>query len=85
MPCMINMVKNLTFYFNFLVKLLRTLVSPYFQLHKMLCLSFIRPYCKFDPPPCNILCENHLCGKSGVLLLKSEGLLKKNFNADNVF
>ena len=27
---------------NFLVKLLRTLVSPYFQLHKMLCLSFIR-------------------------------------------
>ena len=31
---MINMLKKLTFYFNFLVKLLRTLVSPYFQLHR---------------------------------------------------
>ena len=34
LPCMINMLKKLTFYFNFLVKLLRTLVSPYFQLHR---------------------------------------------------
>ena len=57
--------KNLTFYFNFLVKLLRTLVSPYFQLYKMLCLSFVRLYCKSDPP-CHILCENHLFGMSGV-------------------
>ena len=48
---MINMLKKLTFYFSFLVKLLRTLVSPYFQLHKMLCLSFIRPYYTSDPPP----------------------------------
>ena len=63
--------KNLTFYFNFLVKLLRTLVSPYFQLHKMFCLSFIRPYCKSDSP-CDILCENHLFGMSGVLFLKSQ-------------
>ena len=60
--------KNLTFYFNFLVKLLRTLVSPYFQLHKVLCLSFIRPYCKSEK---KILCENHLFGMSGVLFLKS--------------
>ena len=63
--------KKLTFYFNFLVKLLRALVSPSFQLHKMLCLSFMRPYCKSDPP-CNILFENHLFGMSGVLFLKSQ-------------
>ena len=56
---------------NILVKLLRTLVSPYFQLHKMLCLSFMRPYYKSDPP-CNILSENHLFGMSGVLFLKSQ-------------
>ena len=57
--------KNSTFYFNFLLKLLGTLVSPYFQLHKMLCLSFMGPYCKSDPP-CNILCEDHLFGMSGI-------------------
>ena len=63
--------EKLTFYFNFLLKLLRTLASSYFQLHKMLCLSFIRPYCTSDPP-CNIMCENHSFGMSGVLFLKSQ-------------
>ena len=63
--------KKITFYFNILVKLLRTLVSPYFQMHKVLCLSFMRSYCKYDPP-CNSLCENHLFGMSGVLFLKSQ-------------
>ena len=62
--------EKIMFYFNLLVKLLRTLVSPYFQLNKILCLSYIRTYCKSDPP-CNILCENHLFGISGALLLKS--------------
>ena len=63
--------ENEKFYFNFLVKLLSTLFSPYFQLHKMLCSSFIRPYCKSDPP-WNLLCENCLFGMSGVLFLKSQ-------------
>ena len=29
------------------------------------------PYCTSDPP-CNILCENHSFGMSGVLFLKSQ-------------
>ena len=41
--------KKLTLYFDILVKLLRILVSPYFQLHKVLCLSFTRPSYKPDP------------------------------------
>ena len=75
--------EKLTFYFNVLVKLLRILVSPYFQLHKMLCLSFTRPYCKSDLP-CNILCEDHLFGMCDVLFLKSQRLWKNNFNVHNV-
>ena len=75
--------KKLTFYFNFLVKLLVTLVSPYFQLHKMPCLSFMRPCCKSDPP-CNIQSENYFFGMSGVLFLRSQWLLKNNFTAHNV-
>ena len=63
--------------------MLSTSLSPYFQLHKMLCSSFIRPYCKSDPP-CNILCENCLFGMSGVLFLKSQWFLKKNFNVHYV-
>ena len=59
-----------TILFNFLVKLFSTLASPYFQLHKMLCLSFIRAYCKSDPPG-NILCKTRLFGMSGVLFLKA--------------
>ena len=61
--------KNYTFHLNFLVKLLTTLVSPYCQLHKMLSLSFIRLYCKSDPP-CNVPCENHLFGMSVCIIFE---------------
>ena len=71
MLCMINMLKKKL---NILLELLRiTLVSPYFQLHKMHALLVIYQTinCKSDLR-CNILYENHLSEMSGVLFLKSQ-------------
>ena len=81
---MINVLEKIK---NFSVKLLSTLFSPYFQLHKMFCWSFsdhiVNP---LPPPPCNILCEDCIFGMSGVLFLKSQWLLKKKkINVHYVF